>query len=481
MTPLRSMLIAISLWWLASVAAAQPGTAFTYQGQLQHVGVPAEGVYDFQFALFSAAQGGDATAGPVENPGVTVSGGIFTTSIDFGAEAFAADELWLEIRVRDAGAGGGFTTLLPRQPITPVPVALRARNVIAGAVPYPSTVALSVGSGYSSMAVPADGLPVIAFRTAGGVTVAKCNDPYCIGGDETVSVVGSGRDPVLAITGDGLPVIAYTDGSPRSVWLAHCNDAACSGGDESINEVVAGVNPGKPALAIGVDGFPVIAFIAGENVWAVRSNDVACSGGDEPVNPQVTAAAAAAFNADQPGLGVPNNDLPLIHYRRNSDTDSQLIACNDPDCQGQDEFERTVEANVSVNLNGERQFAFTAAGNPILFGQGAGVLVCAEPACTSPFARSNAVLRDTVSAASGPDGIAAFAHTDGTALLYSRCLNTDCDGRFWPVPIVSSISGIQGTSLAYGQDGRPLISYVEGSFDVGFVLRVFHCNSPTCQ
>ena len=37
-------------------AAASP---FTYQGELRDGGVPANGVYDLQLSLFSAAAGGD--------------------------------------------------------------------------------------------------------------------------------------------------------------------------------------------------------------------------------------------------------------------------------------------------------------------------------------------------------------------------------------------------------------------------------------
>ena len=83
------------------------------------------------------------------------------------------------------------------------------------------------------------------------------------------------------------------------------------------------------------------------------------------------------------------------------------------------------------------------------------------------------------SAARGPDGLLAVASTDGLTVAFGRCLNTACDERFYAVPVVSQGTEIQGTSLAFGVDGNPLISYQEVT-SIGTVLRVFHCAAPGC-
>lgn len=102
-----------------------PGTAFTYQGQLSSAGNPATGSYDLRAILYDADVGG-AQVGPIlTNLAVSVTGGFFTTSLDFGPGRFTGSSRWLELAVRPAGPGT-FTALWPRQPLAPAPYALYA-------------------------------------------------------------------------------------------------------------------------------------------------------------------------------------------------------------------------------------------------------------------------------------------------------------------------------------------------------------------
>jgi hypothetical protein len=104
-------------------AAAQPiGTAFTYQGRLTDGAVPPNANYDLEFRLFDLASGGAQQGPTVSRNAVPVVDGLFTVSLDF-ATAFAGSKRWLEVRVKPAG-GGSFTTLSPRQELTPSPNAL---------------------------------------------------------------------------------------------------------------------------------------------------------------------------------------------------------------------------------------------------------------------------------------------------------------------------------------------------------------------
>lgn len=109
-------------------ANAPVGNAITYQGWLQQNGVAVEGVCDLRFTLFDAAQNGTALGSTLERPNHTVTGGYFTVSdLDFGA-AFLGAARWLEVAVRCPAGSGDFTTLTPRQPLTPAPYALYAMN-----------------------------------------------------------------------------------------------------------------------------------------------------------------------------------------------------------------------------------------------------------------------------------------------------------------------------------------------------------------
>lgn len=118
-----------------STAFAQ-GTAFTYQGQLQNGGALTSGTYNLTFALFTNNAGGTAIAGPVTNSGVGISNGLFTVIIDFGAGPWNGVSNWLEIAVETNGAGS-FTTLAPRQEVTPTPYAIFANTAsnLSGTLP----------------------------------------------------------------------------------------------------------------------------------------------------------------------------------------------------------------------------------------------------------------------------------------------------------------------------------------------------------
>ncbi len=104
------------------------GTAFTYQGRLAEGGRPADGVYDFRFAVYDALSNGTAVAGPRTNISVALSNGLFTVILDFGAGVFTGPPRWLEIGVRTNGSAD-FLTLSPRQALTAAPYAILAGDV----------------------------------------------------------------------------------------------------------------------------------------------------------------------------------------------------------------------------------------------------------------------------------------------------------------------------------------------------------------
>lgn len=104
------------------------GAGFTYQGYLDNGGDPANGLYDFEFSLYDAANAGNQIGASVTATAVAVFNGLFTANIDFGGNPFSNGARWLQIGVRPAG-GGAFTALSPRQELTPAPYALSMPNV----------------------------------------------------------------------------------------------------------------------------------------------------------------------------------------------------------------------------------------------------------------------------------------------------------------------------------------------------------------
>lgn len=151
MTANRTALGLAALVALHAGSAMATSTAFTYQGQLTDTGAPASGLYDFQFTLYTAVTGGTVAGSTVTVSSVPAAAGLFSTTVDFGSDPYEAGDTWLEIAVSPAGAGT-FTTLSPRQPITPTPVALTARDgvkrtgdTMSGPLGLPSD-GLSVGA-----------------------------------------------------------------------------------------------------------------------------------------------------------------------------------------------------------------------------------------------------------------------------------------------------------------------------------------------
>jgi len=122
---------------------------------------------------------------------------------------------------------------------------------------------------YTSLAIGADGNPVIAYFVGptGAVKVLKCDDPACDAGGEIRTLVDAppgvnvGQDLALTLGTDGFPVISYRDFTTGRLKVAKCNDAACTGGDETISVADDPANTvgAYTSIVIGADGFPVIA------------------------------------------------------------------------------------------------------------------------------------------------------------------------------------------------------------------------------
>jgi len=104
-----------------SQAASTVGTGFTYQGQLTSGSSPVNGNCDFQFGLWDAATDGAPIGAAQTLDSVSVTNGLFTVTLDFGATAFTSEARWLEIAVRCPSGSGGYTPLSPRQALTAAP------------------------------------------------------------------------------------------------------------------------------------------------------------------------------------------------------------------------------------------------------------------------------------------------------------------------------------------------------------------------
>jgi hypothetical protein len=154
---------------LAAASLLQPfvahgaplGTAFTYQGRLDQQGLPANNTCTFQFTLWDALTAGTQIGPVVTVTNLVITDGTFTTQLDFGAGAFAGQARWLQIAVK-CGGEPTYTTLSPRQALTPSPHALFSQN-----------------GGASQWALGGDGHDL--SYSAGGVGITGASSPFQTG------------------------------------------------------------------------------------------------------------------------------------------------------------------------------------------------------------------------------------------------------------------------------------------------------------
>lgn len=148
----------------------------TYQGRLDDDGQAADGPADMRFALYDAPSGGVQVGVLAELPGVDVNEGVFSVELPFGGADFGAAPRWLEVSVAFP-SGGAYTTLLPRQPITPAPQAHHAASAdsaatLTGSVDWSQLTGVPViADGHSLDAL--DGFPedVVRVDSAGRVGI----------------------------------------------------------------------------------------------------------------------------------------------------------------------------------------------------------------------------------------------------------------------------------------------------------------------
>lgn len=180
---MRCALLSALIPAIFTAATAAQSTAFTYQGRLKNGNQLANGLHDLRFTLFNALSGGVVVAGPQCTDNVIVTDGLFTVTLDFGAQFATTTSRFIQIEVRtDTGLGcgnlTGFTVLSPRQVVTGAPRAVHANTASSLDAPDGSPVSAvlvdnagNVGVGIGAPAVPLhiarDADPVLVLQDIG--------------------------------------------------------------------------------------------------------------------------------------------------------------------------------------------------------------------------------------------------------------------------------------------------------------------------
>lgn len=293
-------------------AATALSTAFTYQGRLTDGGSPANGVYDLRFILYDAETGGAQVGSIVPKEDVTVTNGLFSVELDFGASAFIGDARWLEIAVRPGSGTGatGYTILSPRQPVSPSPYALFAKA--AGSVAVPFTAA---GTTAGAPSTP-----------AGLITVNQAGTGLAIAGNRTSTDAAQYPAVLGTNAGGGAGVQGESTFATGVAVQGFAQGASGMGGYFSGPTGVKAVSstPGGAALdvdgAIKVSGLTPAAFVhtatvANTNVASCASDQ--CTLLDNPLingNPNAILIVTQRYNEGESSSGVYNAHAVGVWY-----------------------------------------------------------------------------------------------------------------------------------------------------------------------
>ena len=214
------------------------------------------------------------------------------------------------------------------------------------------TISTVDGSGDSgsatSIAIGSDGMPVISYydRSNTNLKVAKCDDAACSGEGESISSVDGKSlavgdiDTAIVIGADGYPVVAYMDSTNSKIRVAKCNDPACSGGNETITALTA-TNPltyyASLDMVIGNDDFPVISYMdnLGYGIGAlkvVKCNDAACAGNNESIRTVDYDPEYIRSVGDYSSIALGADGLPVISYRDQTKSDLKIAKCTSATC-----------------------------------------------------------------------------------------------------------------------------------------------------
>jgi hypothetical protein len=322
-----------------------------------------------------------------------------------------------------------------------------------------------------ALAMGADRIPIIAMLddTNDDLVVARCIGTCTGVTPNAISTTGSvGWAPSIAIGTDGLAVIAHGAPAGTGVRVTHCSTVACAAGPTVLIDGAAGVSaPTK--IAIGADGFPLIAYQLAGDVRVLHCGDVLCT----PGLVTGTTFSTPVFDGTYISMTIGIDGLALITHQT-GDGDLAVTHCSNVSCTSATTVIADATADllgyftsVTIGVNGMPIIAHQILTGSTLAGADLRITRCTTVTCsarTSTTVETAGNIGYHTSIAVGPDGIPVIAHRDDAAgrLKLSRCLDATCTGVesiAFDVPAGTGYSN----SLIFDGLGMPIVAHVSGS------------------
>ncbi|CAB4587489.1 unannotated protein [freshwater metagenome] len=358
---------------------------------------------------------------------------------------------------------------------------VRETEMVPVIVPGPQNPALVAGGSTGTevaLGIGPEGFPVLAaYDDNTFLDLRVCANATCTRGSGS-TIDQYATMPAVSVLGNGNPVVVYQMGHLMPVptydmWVAMCGDPQCSFITRRTKIDGDGVGAGEsglsPSVAVGFDGFPIIAYghlpagsSDGELILTL-CDDFDCSSTSRRV--LATAVGGVVFFTS---VAIAPNGNPVIAYFETASEDLHLVVCDDPSC--------TSSSSVVVDGDGTgpqatgryASLAIGVDGFPIISyfddtSETVKVAACTDLACTEPTITTidhvgNGMIRKTTSIDIGPDGnpVVAYFHVDDQSVRAATCADTACS-----MFTTSQISLSAGGPLAMkvGRYGRPLVAY----------------------
>lgn len=327
-----------------------------------------------------------------------------------------------------------------------------------------------------ALTIGADGLPIAVYvATAGSANVlrvAHCRDVGCT--SASVAVVDPnvhlGTFSSIAIGADGLPIIAYIAGPgwpyTHELRVAKCGTKDCSNATITVLEQTASLTRAI-GIAIGSDGMPIIAYMhtGGESapLHVAKCTNAACSTGTMIV--PIEQPGSYGVSGNTLSLAIGSNGRPIIAYWAASPDGYRLMVLNcSTNCTDAGVYDVTgTETGSSPNIG----MAIGADGFPIIVYArplGLRVVKCVDVICEQEVTLSiagndtDAELPSIAIATDGMPTMTYYLPALGGRFMYLRCSTIDCAG---PVTrhLVDRAREAHNAALAFGADGLPIVVY----------------------
>ncbi|MFC1789478.1 hypothetical protein ACFLYY_00700 [Patescibacteria group bacterium] len=268
----------------------------------------------------------------------------------------------------------------------------------------------------------------------------------------------------IAIGTDGYPVIAYKD-SGGVLKVTKCNNASCSSfSSTTLGTTLVNVNE---SIVMGTDGYPVIAYQGPDPYPLIiaKCADASCSSFSTTTLDDYGPYASLAIGTD---------GYPAVAYQGPIGNDLKFAKCLNSDCSS---FSSTT---LDDGWGQQISIAIGTDGYPVItYGTSTTYsnlrfIKCSDSSCTSFSSTTidSSVLNSSL--AIGTDGYPVISYYQSGGAKVAKCSDSSCTS-FSSTTIDSCTSDLK---IAIGTNGNPVISC--GFSSLPTYLRLIDCLNSSC-